>query len=490
MLRHPCDSWASVASAMVGDAFFYLLIWNTIYRLLDWMPPFDSQLKRANHRTLRLPPKEELAWAQLLEVVTAAIGFPIVALGNGVPPSPRMRRCYTWFSGGRPDDPLWSSKSGTMTEAEFRPDTLFESICNPERRRLHSLNHLLQEVQYMLDTDQEAGGIVDSWSFGHYSDLAMLSEFKLRIEGRAPWCESWMFAKLQESAAVKGEVNKVLNLDIILVEALQKACKTSKYLIDTRDSCWEYPIFKSRTEANVEKMRSAEAKLDPLWIKLEDEISTATHLSLTKVIKVCTLEPREVLRTSEWIRPLVEWTKMELLLRDVNVPSFGHSSASPERAATIDQARMKTRVKTRTITTAAATDEKLARDAAHLTDQVTSSMEPFTQRIKVPKRAYKVLLDLLPESSAADYQRVEIAWTELLQALDTIGLQPEKLYGSVWMFKPKLGVKPLLQLKRSIQFHEPKEVRKGHKISASLLRRFGQRLKHAFGWEDGMFVCE
>ena len=74
--------------------------------------------------------------------------------------------------------------------------------------------------------------------------------------------------------------------------------------------------------------------------------------------------------------------------------------------------------------------------------------------------------------------------------MNHIGFQPEKLYGSVWIFmprgtddgadggKPKGGnrrhnvnypwtasdtspAKCLVDVKRSIQFHEPKEVRKG-----------------------------
>ena len=85
---------------------------------------------------------------------------------------------------------------------------------------------------------------------------------------------------------------------------------------------------------------------------------------------------------------------------------------------------------------------------------------------------------------------MEIAWTELLQAMNTIGLQPEKLYGSVWMFRPKAKGECKIDVNRSIQFHEPKEVRRGNKISANYVRTFGRRLKHAYGWEGGMFVCE
>ena len=75
--------------------------------------------------------------------------------------------------------------------------------------------------------------------------------------------------------------------------------------------------------------------------------------------------------------------------------------------------------------------------------------------------------------------------------MNDIGLQPEKLYGSVWLFKPVAErVAKGLQLNRSIELHEPKEVRRGHKIPLVMARRFSMRFKHAFGWEGGMFECE
>jgi hypothetical protein len=65
-----------------------------------------------------------------------------------------------------------------------------------------------------------------------------------------------------------------------------------------------------------------------------------------------------------------------------------------------------------------------------------------------------------------------------------------KLYGSVWIFMPRMSGECKAEAKRSIQFHEPKEVRRGSKIPASMVRTFGRRMKHAFGWVDGMFVSE
>lgn len=149
----------------------------------------------------------------------------------------------------------------------------------------------------------------------------------------------------------------------------------------------------------------------------------------------------------------------------------------------------------------AATDPRLhiAVDNAPRETVAAESVE----KVAIPKRAFKVFSALLPSQVAAQQQRPEIPWDDLLFAMNAIGLQPIKLYGSVWMFRPvskgdtaetESGIRTVgkLDLERSIQFHEPKEVRKGAKIPKAMVRTFGRRLKHAFGWEvaDDIFSCE
>ncbi|KAH9836448.1 hypothetical protein Tdes44962_MAKER08480 [Teratosphaeria destructans] len=70
--------------------------------------------------------------------------------------------------------------------------------------------------------------------------------------------------------------------------------------------------------------------------------------------------------------------------------------------------------------------------------------------------------------------------------MDAVGMRPEKLYGSVWVFRPEPGCDVA---GRSIQFHEPKEVRRGGKIPSRMARVFGRRMRYTLGWEPGMFVC-
>lgn len=132
---------------------------------------------------------------------------------------------------------------------------------------------------------------------------------------------------------------------------------------------------------------------------------------------------------------------------------------------------------------------------------MVSSPPPEIEKVVLSRRAYKVLAALLPSSTEAQQPRPELAWEEFLFTFNAVGLQPIKLYGSAWMFSPVPkgethgnddGVATVgkMGLERSIQFHEPKEVRRGQKIGRGMVRAFRRRLKLAFGWETAEQLFE
>ncbi|KAF5245199.1 hypothetical protein FAUST_1854 [Fusarium austroamericanum] len=99
----------------------------------------------------------------------------------------------------------------------------------------------------------------------------------------------------------------------------------------------------------------------------------------------------------------------------------------------------------------------------------------------VDARALKVFRALFynPEITSSPG---EIAWHDFLHAMTSTGFQAEKLYGSVWQFRPSA-----LDFDRGIHFHEPHP--KG-KIGYRIARRHGRRLERAYGWHGGMFVLK
>lgn len=188
-VKHSCSRCYNVVAArMISDAFTYFVFWDHISRSLERMPPLEDQLKRANKNSQRLPKVEEAIWAEILEMVDFLIHEPISALRIGVPPSPRLRHCFNL-----PDNPSttdmmtysWSPKA-KISDSERRVTGLVFAVIDKEQRELHSLNHTIQEFQYMMDTDQASADLIDPWINSQIADLALLSELKLRIEGLQP----------------------------------------------------------------------------------------------------------------------------------------------------------------------------------------------------------------------------------------------------------------------------------------------------------------
>ena len=489
-MQHECGRcWRRVAERMIGDAFTLFTFWHSIYRQLTRMAPFEKQLSRADYDGLRLDKRDEKLWVELIPIVQTMIAFPISALSLGLSSSPRMRHCYydpKTMKKGMPAE--YKEVPQKLTDAERRVDILFHAIMHDEKRELHTLNHLVQETQHMLDTDEEASRLVDSWLSSVFADLAMLSELSTRIESLEPWASGWYAGDLFCTTESFKPTGDLLKLEAKVRCGLEKAFSNGEmidavgFLINPLDGRFSYPAAKQYTKANVEQMRFAEGLLDELWAEIEFYVLETKNLSLTKVIKNRLSAPRKKYRTREWMPPLVAPTKAPVLTeRSTNVPRFGEGSKATD---VVTPAKEKTKIKTRGLASTPKEDEDKT------SFSIETSAPSTTTTVAVPKRAYKVLSALFPAPGAASHQRTEIAWEELLQALNTIGFQPLKLYGSVWMFMPKGNGECMVEAKRSIQFHEPKEVRRGSKIPASMVRTFGRRMKHAFGWEDGMFVCE
>jgi len=187
-VKHSCGHcYQLVAARMIIDAYTYYFCWDHVHRLLQRLSPLRDQLSRADHKNSRLPRQDEAIWAELLEVINFMLFYPIFALRTGVPPSPRLRHCYNLPDGPSPagSQQRWSPKM-KVAEHERRVMSLFFHVVDPDKAALHSLNHLIQELQYMLDTDPPASQLVDTWIVSQFSDLALMSELKLRIEGLQP----------------------------------------------------------------------------------------------------------------------------------------------------------------------------------------------------------------------------------------------------------------------------------------------------------------
>lgn len=346
---------------------------------------------------------------------------------------------------------------------------------------------LLTHLQ-MIDTDPEASQYIDDWLMNQYSDLALLCELGKTINLLAPWFDHTTAETLILDNTYEGKEEKVEISSRKLKAGIREACYTNLGWnpLDKSGKVYKYPSEKRRSKANVEKMRDAERQLDIFWKRLEKAVHAEQGMSLEKVLKRRLLDktPRRLYRTPPWkeevsVSPSTETSCPSGVLGEThgNVPRSG-------KAFLLDIAD---KVKTRGVAAGAYHHPATGRAE----DAAPPVPEVVVPKVKLGKKAYKIWLTLLPSVESAQYPRPELAWDELLYGMRAIGLEPEKLYGSVWSFSPLKG-QTLFPINRSIQFHEPKEVRKGGKIPKPMVRVFGRRLRHAFEWvsAEAMFELE
>ncbi|EME89540.1 uncharacterized protein MYCFIDRAFT_86406 [Pseudocercospora fijiensis CIRAD86] len=494
------DCWNTCAGIALTYSLEVYVFWDDLYRKLKAMPEIDVQLARADNERVKLSRQDEDRWSALMDVVWHLVVQPISHLESGIPCSPRLRHRYS-YSADQERKERWQLRA-SASGAERRIDQLWYSICREEQRDRHGLLGLIQEFQYMLDTDAEAAQYIDPWLTTHFSDIALCAELMHSVDALAPWLDENKTAMLRFRPSVAKQVQKSSTLQSKLRLGIHRVA-SGDYLVwdPTKKGWFEYPIDKTSSQANNYQMRLAELRLDKFWKRLEGCLAEVEAISIDNMIKCRLSQPRTLFRTAPWVEPPVtiptpppspnEKRRRSGPLCEID-SNIQHGSNVTLAKKDLIKAHPKDKKKTRG--TPAAQDPRLP--AQHL------PVVPKMDRVAVPKRAYKTLSTLLPSPAEAQQPRPELAWEEILFAFNAIGLQPTKLYGSAWIFSPvpkgeirgidRDGVITVgkMDLGRSIQFHEPKEVRRGQKVPRGMVRTFGRRLKHAFGWEHAEQLFE
>lgn len=327
----------------------------------------------------------------------------------------------------------------------------------------------------MLETETEASHYFDGWITEHFSDLALLSELQHSVDALAPWFDKNKAARFTSQADQL--VSRTRGLTAKLHGAIPLVCDELTIAWDhAYTASFDYPAEKAPTKANVDQMRSAERCLDKFWSQVQKRVSSMVKISLEKVLFNRMFESRQLYRTPPWQKPVQPPTPectppKTTVTADPPSATLQHTSAGSQESAEVTLTRGKQKIKTRG--QPAAPDPRMI---------IADDAVVAQHRVKLPKEVHKVFCALLPSTVDVAQQRFEIGWEEMLFAFDHIGLEPEQLHGSAWIFRPRPREECKVELRRSIQFHEPKELRRGAKIPRPMVRLYGRRLKHAYGW--------
>jgi hypothetical protein len=243
---------------------------------------------------------------------------------------------------------------------------------------------------------------------------------------------------------------------------------------------FRYPVEKARTRANVDVMREAESNLDVFWSQVDRLMHQKAGGFTETAVNRQLSQPRDLQRTPAWIEPIKESKDINSVdtqqepsksLSDMYSELQMRTESTAEKAK--EPIQPKTKVKTR-----GKPDQSQMPPIVPEPSRIMSGVVS-QPRYYVDKRALKVFRTLFYTPSMTSTPG-EIPWADFLYAMASTGFMVEKLYGSVWQFRPTK-----LDVETPIQFHEPHPE---GKVPDRTARRQGRRLNRAYGWSGEMFI--
>ncbi|KIH89332.1 hypothetical protein SPBR_07237 [Sporothrix brasiliensis 5110] len=391
-----------------------------------------------------------------------------------------------------------AARSSVAAELTFQFSTLWE---DGQQLFLLRMTTAVDELERLIETEPEAKSLVSAHVAAFIGDLSIVAQCLAQIDLYQPWSSGFE----NHMVRYKDTVERAVDAEHAPMARIQAAVQENSLADATRlgtptGGRFAYPCEKRRTKENTEALRQAERNLDAFWacvdrhmyVKAGDLTGTATQTLL--------LQPRIMQRTAEWVETVTpgkgKGGKNEAAPANktssgsigignplsafyfglVEKPSQGRLAASSSR----DKAKIKIKTKTKGMAAAAAASptDDLAGPSLDDAEPVVQDTQPT---VPVDARAIKVFRTLFFNADVTSTPG-EVPWRDFLHAMTSTGFQAEKLYGSVWQFRPTA-----LDVERSIQFHEPHP--RG-KMTYEVARRAGRRLNRAYGWVSDMFVLK
>ncbi|KAI0602231.1 hypothetical protein F4775DRAFT_229365 [Biscogniauxia sp. FL1348] len=266
--------------------------------------------------------------------------------------------------------------------------------------------------------------------------------------------------------------------------------------IDPSGLRFHYPSKRRITGPKTRQRQQAERNLDDFWRAFDQFYENKNGRSMRDELGAIGIEWREPKRTADWVprnkEKKVQSKPTEEEINNFQVPGDRNAPEPvPSRFVTEpEKVKPKTRG-TADISKAASKDNRagagddgttppVPEDPNSSEDPSNGASEATPSVFTVNKRAYQVFTAMFAASTGQDAQAVgEIAWTDFMYAMTSIGFTAERRQGSSWHFMPSW-----LSTKKGISFHEPHPDNKIHYI---LARNLAHNLRERYGFSRDSF---
>lgn len=466
--------WERVLRSVVGDAYLALVIWDDIERqigsLQSLMKTYESEIRPGND----LPSELEDAFYKLIFYLKEGTIILSDKLQMGIPASLPLRSYFDRVQ--QPNESVIELKHrGSLVANKTREHLMLIlfTLWDHQMLQLVGLHPLMDELERLVQTDRGVKELLSPWVMSTISDLSVMSECQHQICHFEPWAATFEFGMIQKLDQVEGYHKEFM-------DKWDSFCNGFKGIslsnLGTPTNKFLYPVDKRRTRQTVEVMRLAEANLDTFWNAVDAYIVNQSGIWQHESVHFFLYGDRTLHRTSEWVEPMKE-VQPELTdnarREESKIPLsqlYSELEQRTQRTVRDDGKETSTRLKVKT--------RGVAQETAPTTQSHPLVSPKIQSTIAVDKRALQVF-SILFHTPSRVAPPGEVLWTEFLHAMTSVGFEAEKLYGSVWQFTPRT-----LDVKRSIQFHEPHP--RG-RIPFLTARRHGRRLLRAYGWQAETF---
>ena len=478
--------WQRIIGTVISNAQCQLEVWSELLAQVEHLLELQSRYADQISPTHDLPEEYLNAILRFQHYLNQAAKGPLGQLKMCAVASPPLR---PYFVREIPQDRMsniiqvTSKSQNKLDNAQKELLWLLETLWQDDYALfLMRMTTTVDELERLIQSEPKASASISSHVAEILSDLSILTEALRQLSIYQPWARTFENALVDREDEIKKEYADHTKDWKWLLGATDGPDRLKIInLGKPTEQKFHYPVEKRRTKDNVEAMREAEKNLDAFWAAVDGNMrKRAGHKLDGTALKNLLAQSKILQRTPEWVeldkkRENQESERgVELLCKPLSELYFDlehrtERTIDRSRAAEISAVKNKTRGTPRLDSTKVESP-----DDAYLVSQ--QDVQPT---FSVDARALKTFRTLFHTPSVSATPG-EVPWTDFLHAMVSVGLVPEKLYGSVWQFSPTK-----LDVERSIQFHEPHP---SGRIPFVQARRFGRRLDRAYGWHGRMFV--
>lgn len=408
---------------VVLDVYKRLVMWDTFSTDLKGLQRQRDMLGLQESSTKR-PPKEYMdALTDLLMLQRFLILTPKKDLELSVSFSKPLEQFYELES-KTADQPKIKLRRKQVVAGQTPPIMhLIDTLLDENKCFLLGTSNITDEIERLMDSEPSQRKLISATVAKRLSEVAAIGEIQWYLDQHQP--------KILMPKSVKASVGKAQKRGQVIAE-IQSVLANLKLAHHTTDDAQvDYPIGRTSSAQNVEKMRLAEGRLDRFWRELDLSCQLECGRTLNGLMGA-RIGNRQLYRTPPWQPPaLTPNEEFGLSRRLSSVDPIPQDVESSSPLPVIPKTKPKTR---------GSANPPRDHTASIVQEPLETSNAAHKQILKLPARAYHTMCALYP-STRQERTPGKVLWDDFLHAFYKMDFEIWKQVRAVFILpqEPKLG---------------------------------------------------